>query len=149
MSDPLYSADILRLALVAGSHPRLGIACGSDSARTPVCGSSITTDVALDDSGAVRAVGFDIHACAFGQASAGLFATGAIGKRPAELARAASELGEWLSGDRPMPPNWPGIEVLVAVRTRPARHAAVLLPFQTGSLAARHAAVAHDDRTAD
>ena len=135
MSSALYTTDILRLALGAAMHPRLAAAHGSAEQRTPVCGSRIVLDVALDGDGRIASVGMDVHACAMGQAAAGLFAEAARGRDRGDILIARNGLAEWLAGDRAVPPDWPGIEALVTARAYPARHAAILLPFNAASQA--------------
>ncbi|MCC7394699.1 MAG: iron-sulfur cluster assembly scaffold protein [Sphingomonadaceae bacterium] len=139
MNGNLYSPEILRLAMIAGAHPRLLAPDASISARTPVCGSAITTDIKMDDAGLVEQVGFDLSACAFGQAAAGLFAQGAIGRSAEQLALAAEGLAAWLAGYRAVPPDWPEVEALVPARQRSARHEAILLAFRSGASAAQRA----------
>ena len=140
MSSALYTTDILRLALGAAMHPRLDAPHGSAEQRTPVCGSRIIVDVALDGDGRIASVGMDVHAGAMGQASAGLFAAAARGRDRGDVLIARNGLAEWLAGDRAVPPDWPGIEALVSARTYPARHAAILLPFNAASSAMAEAA---------
>ena len=135
MSSALYTTHILRLALGAAMHPRLAAPQGSAKQRTPVCGSRIIVDVALDGDGRIASVGMDVHACAMGQAAAGLFAAAARGRDRGDVLIARNGLAEWLAGDRAVPPDWPGIEALVSARAYPARHAAILLPFNAASSA--------------
>ena len=135
MSSALYTTDILRLALGAAAYPRLVAPHGSSDERTPVCGSRIVMDVALGPDGRIASVGMDVHACAMGQASAGLFAASARGCDRGDVLIARNGLAEWLAGARAVPPGWPGIEALVAARAYPARHAAILLPFNAASQA--------------
>ena len=139
MNAPLYTTEILRLAVDAANYPRLAAPDGSEEARTPICGSRITVDVAVDAEGRVIAVGLDVHACAMGQASAVLFAAGAMDKTGSEIDTAAMALGAWLSGATDVPPNWPGVAVLAPAIPHSARHAAILLPFHAGAVAAKRA----------
>lgn len=141
MSVGLYSPDILRLALSAALHPRLDAPHASGEAATPVCGSRIIVDLALDPGGRIAMVGMDVHACAVGQAAAGIFANGAAGRDRAEIAAARAASAEWLAGERRVPPDWPGMEALVAALAYPARHAAMLLPFDAAIVALNGAAV--------
>ena len=129
MNSPLYTTEILRLAMAAAAHPRLAAPSVSAEARTPVCGSRIAIDLALDDGGRVRALGMDVHACAMGQASAGLFAAALPGRDATAIASARAALAMWLGGAGETAPDWPGIAALAPARAYPARHAAILLPF--------------------
>lgn len=142
MNSPLYTTEILRLAMGAAMHPRLTAPDASAEARTPVCGSRIALDLALDGDGRVSAVGLDVHACAMGQASAGLFAGSVKGRDAADLAMARDALARWLSDAGEGAPSWPGISALAPARAYPARHAAILLPFDAAlsALAQRSAA---------
>ena len=139
-ASPLYSTDILRLAVAAGLHGRLTSPDATAQGRTPVCGSSITLDLTLDDNGCIERIGMDLHACAMGQAAAQIFASGAIGRDHAALADAEQGLRGWLNTVQQGLPDWPGIEALAVVRAYPARHEAVLLPFRVGAQAASQAA---------
>lgn len=136
MNQPLYTTAILRLAASSGDHPSLDHADASVSARTPVCGSHITMDVTICDN-VISAIGYGIHACAFGQASAALFAGGAVGQTAGQVADAARDLARWLSGELCDPPLWPGIDALAPARDRVARHAAITMPFTAGAKAAQ------------
>ena len=67
-------------------------------------------------------------ACALGQASATLLARHAAGKSLAEIRTARAAIADWFAGDGDLP-DWPGFDVLVAAQAYPARHGAILLPF--------------------
>ena len=139
MNEPLYTTDILRLAVEAAGYPRLSAPDGSSSGRTPVCGSTITLDIAKAADGTVAAVGFDIQACALGQASSAILAHGIVGRTPAQLAEVAQQLADWLAGSRDTPPDWPLIEQLAPARSRSGRHEAILLGFRAAAKAAEAA----------
>jgi NifU-like protein involved in Fe-S cluster formation len=143
VTAPLYTRDILRLAASIPHLGRLPDAEASVEKRAPVCGSSIIVDVALDEAGRVAALGQVVKACAFGQASAALMGTHALGRSPPELAEARDALAAWLAGTREDPGAWPGLDILAPARRLSARHGAILLPFQAaaeaGALASRDA----------
>lgn len=143
MSEPLYTPAILRLTIKATEYPRLPNADASETLRTPVCGSVIDLDITLDDAGAIAATGFDIRACAMGQASSALFAASVVGRTPAELTAMVTALEAWLQGATDDAPDWPGIAILAPARSRPGRHAAILLPFRAGAAASTRAAAGH------
>lgn len=140
MNTVLYTPEILRLAVEVARYTRLSMAQGSESARTPICGSHITVDMCLDGMGRICAVGMAVHACAIGQAAAALFAAGAVGRTGQEVEATADALARWLNGERAIPPDWPGIDTLAPALPHSARHAAILLPFRTGFAAACAAA---------
>jgi NifU-like protein involved in Fe-S cluster formation len=140
VSAPLYTRDILRLAAAIPHLGRLAGAQASAEKRAPVCGSSVVVDVMLDGEGRVAALGQEVKACAFGQASAALLGAHALGRSPAELAEARDALAAWLAGTRDDPGIWPGLEALAPARRLSARHGAILLPFQAAAEAALLAA---------
>ena len=97
-------------------------------------------DLALDGKGRVAAIGQEVRACAFGQASAALLGRHIPGRTPVELAEARDALAAWLAGTREDPGTWPGLDVLAPARRLSARHGAILLPFQAAAEAAALAA---------
>ena len=140
MPASLYSRDILRLAASIPHYGRLAAAQASVEKSSPVCGSRVVVDLALDEGGRVAALGQEVRACALGQASAALMGTHAIGRTPTELAEARDALAAYLAGARDDPGSWPGLAVLSAARAYPARHAAILLAFDAAAEAAERAA---------
>jgi NifU-like protein involved in Fe-S cluster formation len=132
----LYSRDILRLAASIPHHRRLADAQASVEKSSPVCGSRIIVDVALDPTGRVAALGQEVRACALGQASAALMGAHAIGRSAAELAAARDALGAYLAGTRGDPGDWPGLSVFAEARRFPARHPSILLAFTAAAEAA-------------
>jgi NifU-like protein involved in Fe-S cluster formation len=126
----LYTRDILRLAVAIPHEGRLDASDGTAERRSPVCGSGVAVDVRLDDEGRVHTLGQTVHACALGQASAALMGAAAVGLSLAELEAARDALAEYLGGEGASLPEWPGIAVLAPARDYPARHAAILLPFE-------------------
>lgn len=139
MSAPLYTTDILRLAMAAATHPRLPAPHASVDARTPVCGSSITLDIVTDGVGSATSVGFTLHACAMGQAAAGIMAGGITGRTLDDITATVAALTAWLDGRNDTAPDWPGIAALAPARAYPARHAAILMPFRAAADALRAA----------
>ncbi len=144
----LYTTAMLRLAMRVADHPPLVAPDVRKEARTPVCGSHITVDLAFDDAGRVAAVGLAVHACAVGQAAAAILASGAPGRTPAALAAAAADIAAWLADAGAPLPDWPGLTELAVVRAHPARHAALLLPFNTAAAASGAAASGRRDAAA-
>jgi NifU-like protein involved in Fe-S cluster formation len=130
MNAPLYTTEILRLAASLPEPRELERVDGSSKQRSPTCGSTIHLQAQLDEGGCVEAVSQEIHACAFGQASAALLAESATGRSHDDVAQALDELGAWLSGGRDDPGTWPGLAALAPARSRRSRHGAILLPFK-------------------
>ena len=144
MSAPLYTRDILRLAASIPHLGRLADAQASAERRAPVCGSRVTVDLALDETGRVAVLGQEVNACALGQASAAVMGRHVIGRTRMEIAAARDALAAFLAGERDDPGDWPGIGALAAARDYPARHGAILLPFEAAAEAAERAARLRD-----
>ncbi len=130
MNAPLYTTEILRLAAALNEPQPLARTDGHAELRSPTCGSRVATAVQLDGEGRIELVSQQVHACAFGQASASLLAAGAAGRSSDEIARAVDDLSAWLSGARNDSGSWPGLEALAPARSRRSRHGAILLPFR-------------------
>lgn len=128
MSAPLYNRQILMLAVENAQYPPLEGARLNAVLRSSICGSQISMDMDLDNQGGISAIGMKVEACALGQASASLFARHAKGRGHEDLRRARDQLLAWLRGDDEAP-LWPDFEQLAAVKDYPARHSAVILPF--------------------
>ena len=85
MSGTLYNMDILRLAANIPHLKRLERAQATVERRSPTCGSRVLVDVALNDEGQISDLGWEVNACALGQASASLLSTHAIGHSAQEI----------------------------------------------------------------
>jgi len=143
VTSALYSRDILRLAASIPHLGRLAHAQASVEKSSPVCGSRVVVDLALDREGRVAALGQEVKACALGQASAALMGAHAIGAGAGQLAEARDALAAWLAGTREDPGTWPGLDALAEARRFPARHASILLAFEAAAEAAALAVRAH------
>ena len=146
MSAPLYNTEILRLAASIPHHERLAHAQATAEKRSPICGSRVTVDVNVDGEGRVSEVGLLVRACALGQASSSLLATGILGKSAEELAAARDALTAWLARDGDAP-DWPGLGVFAPALDYTARHPSIRLAFEAAAEAAA-AAVAQRDASA-
>ena len=139
MPSAVYSRDILRLAASIPHLGRLEGAQASVEKRSPLCGSRVRVDIALDGEGRVAAMGQEVKACALGQAAAALMGRHAVGRTPEELAEARDALGGYLAGQRDEPGVWPGLGVFDGARGVTARHASILLAFGAAAEAAAKA----------
>ena len=141
MSAPLYNRDILSLAVATADFPPLEAPRHRVSARAPLCGSAIIFDLDTDDAGHVTAVGMHVEACALGQASAALLARHAPGQSLDEIRAARDAIAAWFKGESE-DPAWPGFDLLAPARDYPARHGAILLPFDAAVAALEDEAAA-------
>ena len=130
MNAPLYTPEILRLAASLKAPRELERLDGRAELRSPTCGSTIATAVAVDEQGRVIAVSQTVSACAFGQASASLLEQGAAGRSAAEVKAGVDQLSDWLAGNCEDPGDWPGLSALAPARSKTGRHGAILLPFR-------------------
>jgi len=140
MSAALYNRDILGLAVATADFPPLDTPRYRTSARAPLCGSAIILDLDTDDMGRVGAVGLHVEACALGQASAALLARHAPGRGLDEIRAARDGIAAWFKGEGAAP-DWPGFDLLAPARDYPARHGAILLPFDAAIAALEEQAV--------
>jgi NifU-like protein involved in Fe-S cluster formation len=137
----LYSGRILELAADIPHLGRLADPHGSAKKRSPLCGSTVTVDVALDQ-GRIVQFAQDVKACALGQAAASVVARAVIGRSRDEVATARDSLEAMLkrSGPAPVAP-FDGLEVLMPARDYANRHASILLSLDA-TLAAMDQALA-------
>lgn len=141
MSAPLYNRDILALAVATADYLPLADARHRVSKRAPLCGSAIILDLDTDDAGRVTRVGMHVEACALGQASAALLARHAPGLGLADIRAARGAIAGWFAGAGERP-DWPGFDLLAPARDYPARHGAILLPFDAAIAALEDQAAA-------
>jgi NifU-like protein involved in Fe-S cluster formation len=126
----LYSGRILELAADIPHLGRLPAPQGSARRRSPLCGSTVTMDVVLQD-GRVAAMAQDVKACALGQASASVVGRALPGRTLPEVTRARDELRAMLKDDGPVPAApFDGLEVLLPAREYKNRHASILLALE-------------------
>ncbi len=128
MTAPLYNRDILALAVASADFPPLIDAALTADARAPLCGSRIDLNLDCDAAGQVTRVGMKVEACALGQAAATLFARHADGRSLADISAMRTAIADWFGGGSDVP-DWPGFMLLAPARDFPARHGAILLPF--------------------
>jgi len=141
VSAPLYNRDILALAVATSEYLPIEGARHRVSKRAALCGSAIILDLDTDDAGRVTRVGMHVEACALGQASAALLARHAPGLGLTELRSARDGIVGWFAGERAQP-DWPGFDLLAPAQAYPARHGAILLPFEAAIAALEERAAA-------
>jgi NifU-like protein involved in Fe-S cluster formation len=129
MSATLYNHDILRLAtsLVPDDHLKNPI--GNAEKRSPLCGSRIYAEVAVDDGGMITDIALRASACAMGQASAAILRENARGHHLHDVVIIRAGIANALADKGIMPDIWQQLELLTPARDYKARHAAILLPY--------------------
>ncbi len=126
----LYSQRILALAADIPHAERLANPTASVKRRSPLCGSTVTVDVAVED-GRIARFGQDVKACALGQAAAAVVGANAIGRTRDEIERARDQLRAMLKENGPVPAApFDGLEVLLPARDYRNRHASILLALE-------------------
>ena len=126
----LYSGQILQLAASIPHLGRLPDPSGSAKKRSPLCGSTVTVDLVMQD-GRVAAFAQDVKACALGQASAAILGGAVLGRSLAELETARDALAAMLKDGGPVPAApFDGYQVLLPARDYKNRHASILLALE-------------------
>ena len=135
----LYSGRILELAADIPLTTRLDAPGATVKKRSPLCGSTVTVDVSVED-GRVAAFGQDVKACALGQASAAVLASQVIGRTRDEIIAARDQLKAMLSGDGGVPvAPFDGYDVLLPARDFRNRHASIMLALEATAEAMQQA----------
>jgi NifU-like protein involved in Fe-S cluster formation len=127
-ADKLYTPELLALAVSLAQYPADPALPLHGSARSKSCGSTLAADFALDGQGRNERLGMQVRACAVGQAAAAIFAAAASGRRLADIEAAQAALTAWLAGEGALP-DWPGLAAISPARDFPARHGAIMLPW--------------------
>lgn len=126
----LYSSRILALAADIPHHGRLAAPDASVKRRAPLCGSTVTVDIACDGD-RITDYAAEVKACALGQAAASVVGEHIIGCDLAQVTAARDALKEMLKHDGPTPPApFDGLEVLRPARDYKNRHASILLTLE-------------------
>lgn len=127
----LYSQRILALAGAISHTDRLEAPGGTAMKRSPLCGSTVTVDVSLDEAGRVAEFGQDVKACALGQSSASVLASAVEGLGRAEIERGRDQLRAMIKDGGPAPEApFADLEALMPARDYKNRHASILLAWE-------------------
>ena len=139
----LYSTRILALAADMPHVTRLAAPDATVKRRSPLCGSTVTVDVKLEN-GRITQYAQDVKACALGQAAAAIVGHVVIGCPRDEVDDALAALKAMLTSDGPTPAApFDGLEVLRPAREYKNRHASILLALEATSQAMAEAQKAH------
>lgn len=136
----LYSQRILALAAGIPHIGRLEKPDGSAMRRSPLCGSTVTVDLAVKD-GKVADFAQDVKACALGQSSASVLGEAVIGRTRDEIQSARDALKAMLKDDGAVPgAPFDALEALLPARDYKNRHASILLAWDAALAAMDDAA---------
>ena len=126
----LYSGRILALAADIPLVGRLESPMATVKKRSPLCGSAVTVDLAVED-GVVSEFAQDVKACALGQAAAAVTGGAIVGRNLTELETARDALRAMLKEAGPVPcAPFDAFEVLQPARDYKNRHASILLSIE-------------------
>jgi NifU-like protein involved in Fe-S cluster formation len=128
-AERLYTPELLALTLKLAQFPFDESLPLAGDARSKSCGSTLALAMDLARDGTIDRLGLRVRACAIGQASAAIFAEAAAGRDASAIERAAGQMQAWLADGGPAP-EWPDIAMLEPARAYPARHGAMMLPWQ-------------------
>lgn len=126
----LYSSRILALAADMPRAKRLDNPDGTARKRAPLCGSTVTVDIKIED-GRITDYGQDVKACALGQASAAVIGAAIVGQDEATIRMGRDQLLSMLKEGGPVPEApFDGLEVLEPAKDYKNRHASIMLAFE-------------------
>lgn len=126
----LYSTRILSLAADIPRQERLSAPDATVKRRAPLCGSTVTVDVKVED-GKIADYGQEVRACALGQAAASIVGANIVGCTRDQVHAARDALKAMLKEDGPTPPApFADLEVLRPARDYKNRHASILLSLE-------------------
>ena len=143
MSD-LYHNRILELA---ANIPHLGTLEGAEASVlkvSRVCGSTVSVDITLDETGEyIAAIAVDPKACALGQAATAILSEYAFGASVDEVIAARDVMKKMLKEGGPPPEGrfWE-LRHLEPVADYPPRHTSTLLAFEAAVEAIKQARLA-------
>lgn len=123
----LYSTRILALTTDMPRTNRLSDPTATVKRRAPLCGSTVTVDLMIED-GVVVDYAQDVKACALGQAAASVVGAAIVGCTLDQVIQARDEMTAMLKSDGPVPAApFQELEVLIPARDYKNRHDSVLL----------------------
>lgn len=126
----LYSGRILALTTEIPHQQRLEAPSATVKRRAPLCGSTVTVDVVVED-GRITRYGQDVKACALGQAAAAIVGKNVIGTDRVQIVAGRDALKAMLKEDGPTPPApFEELEILRPAKDYRNRHASILLTLE-------------------
>ena len=129
MIDDVYNAKILGFAGNIGRIGRLDAPDATATARSKLCGSTVTVDIRMDGD-TVSDFAHEVKACALGQASSSVMARVVVGATAAELRAVRETMWKMLTENGPPPSGrFEDLRYLQPVRDYKARHASTMLTF--------------------
>jgi len=138
----MYPTELLQLAAGLPDLPRLADPAATVRKVSRLCGSTLELDVRIE-AGRLSALGYDVEACALGQAALSVLAQDGIDATAEENNEARAELHAMLKTGGPAPRGrFARLSVLEGAKAYPARHGSVMLAFDAAAQAFAEAAEA-------
>ena len=129
MIDDIYNAKIIGFAGNIARIGRLSEPDATATARSKLCGSTVTIDLRMDGDTVVD-FAHDVKACALGQASSSIMAQHVVGATASELRDVRDTMLKMLKENGPPPGGrFEDLKYLEPVRDYKARHASTMLTF--------------------
>ncbi|MFC4173203.1 iron-sulfur cluster assembly scaffold protein [Microvirga sp. GCM10011540] len=129
MLNDIYNRRILELAADIPLLGRLPEPQATATARSKLCGSTVTVDLALDGD-VVTGFAHDVKACALGQASSSIMGRHVLGSTASELREVREIASRMLRAGGEAPEGkWEDLKVLEPLRDYKARHPSIMLTF--------------------
>ncbi|MGQ0674134.1 MAG: iron-sulfur cluster assembly scaffold protein [Hyphomicrobium sp.] len=127
--DDVYSDRLMQLAAEIPRSARLERPDATASARSKLCGSTITIDIRMEGD-RFADFGQQVQACLLGQAAASVVGREIVGTHEDEFRAVAGAMRAMLK-QRGSPPagRWSDLALLAPVADYPHRHASTLLVF--------------------
>jgi len=131
--NAMYPNELLKLAAELPDAPRLNAPSATARKLSRLCGSTLELDVAIEN-GRLAALGYDVQACALGQAALSVLANDGIGADEREILAARDALRAMLGDNAAAPAGrFHRLCVLEGAREYPARHGSVMLAFDAAA----------------
>lgn len=127
--DDIYNPRVFELAAAIPRIERLAHPQATAAARSKLCGSEVTVDVAMAD-GRISDYGQSVKACLLGQAAASIVGREIVGTTPDELRAVRAQMRAMLKEGAPPPTGrWADLGTLAPVKDYKHRHDAVMIVF--------------------
>ena len=126
----LYTERLMAHGRRVASDRRLAAPDITVFRRSPICGSTVTLDIALDGD-RVKSLGYEVRACSLGQVGVSVLADALPGCDLKEAQSVMEAVRSMLTEGAPPPSGrWADLELLEPARELKNRHGSALLPFE-------------------
>ena len=124
-----YNAELMAYVRAIQDEKRLHVPSCTATTVSPVCGSAVTIDLALNSDNTIKEVGYAIEACALTKTVLAIFFKTAPGMTANDIETGRRAFADFLENNAALPARWGELEILTPARDYRMRHASMLLPF--------------------